>query len=136
MRYTISDMSFRWYLIWMGFGTGLAWVAWVIILMTVNPYEAGIVGLLFFFITLFLSCVGTLSLLGIAYRVGIRRRNVMLSREVRIAFRHALLVSAVAMLALWFSSQQYFRWYSILAVLVIAGLIEYVFLILESSSRQ
>lgn len=129
-------MSFRWYVILMGMGTGLAWVAWVIVLMTMNPDEAGLTGLLFFYSTLFLSCVGTLALVGILYRVGIRKRSEMITREVRLSFRHAVLLSAVAVIALWLSHNQHMTWYYLGLLGLVTICIEYVFMVIQRSHRQ
>jgi hypothetical protein len=129
-------MSFKWYAILMGLGTGLAWMAWIIILQTMNPDEAGILGLIFFFTTLFLALVGTISMLGLLYRIGIRKRTDMVMREVRVAFRHALLLSSLSIMALWFSSQDWLRWYVLVSFLLVVVAIEYVFLIFVDAERR
>jgi len=129
-------MSFKWYAILMGLGTGLAWIAWVVILQTINPEEAGALGKMFFFITLFLSLLGTLSLFGLIYRIGIRKRMEMLQREVRVAFRHAFLLSAVSIAALIFSAQDWLRWYVILCLLLVVVGVEYVFLVFIDAPRR
>jgi len=129
-------MSFKWYAMLMGLGTGLAWVAWIIILQTMNPDEAGYLGLFFFFTTLFLSLVGTISMFGLLYRIGIRKRTEMVMREVRVAFRHALLLSVLTIIALWFSSQDWLRWYTLVVFLLVAVAVEYLFLVLVDAERR
>ncbi len=129
-------MSFKWYAILMGIGTGLAWIAWIIILQTVNPDEAGFLGLIFFFVTMFLALIGTLSMLGLLYRIGLRKRTDMVLKEVRVAFRHALLLSGIAIIALWFSSQDWLRWYTVVGFLLIVVAIEYLFLVLVDAERR
>ncbi|MBD3281546.1 hypothetical protein GF391_02255 [Candidatus Uhrbacteria bacterium] len=129
-------MSFKWYAILMGFGTGLAWIGWIIILNITNPDEAGFLGLVFFFVTLFLALVGTLSMLGLLYRIGIRKRTDMVMREVRVAFRHSILLSFIAILALWFSSQEWLRWYTVVGFLMLVVAVEYVFLVFIDAERR
>lgn len=129
-------MSFKWYAILMGVGTGLAWVGWIIILNTINPDEAGLAGLIFFFVTLFLALVGTISMLGLLYRIGIRKRTEMVMREVRVAFRHAVLLSAVSIVALLFSSQDWLRWYVVIGFLLTVVLLEYIFLVFIDAERR
>ena len=128
-------MSFKWYLILMGFGTALAWVAWVIIVQGVNPDEAGAIGLIFFYSTLYLAFTGTLSLAGLMYRVGIRKRDEVLSREVKTTFRHAVLLSLIGIGSLWFSAQGLLRWYTLFVLIGSVVLIEYIFLLIQEARR-
>jgi len=129
-------MTFRWYVIFMGLGTGLAWIAWAVVLFTMNPFEAGVTGLLFFYLTLCLAGIGTLALFGLVYRIGIRKRSAMLTREVRISFRHAMLLSFVGVGALWLSSHHSLTWYWCLALILVAAAVEYVFMSMQESRRQ
>ncbi len=129
-------MNFRWYLIFMGVGTGLAWIAWMFVLQTTNPYESGVMGLAFFYITLMLSLVGTLSLLGIGYRIGIQKRNATVFREVRVSFRQAVLLSLLAVCALYLASQKHMTWYYLLILVALAGGIEYILLVIQSARRE
>lgn len=128
-------MSFRWYLVFMGVGSGLAWAAWTMVLFTVNPYEAGVAGWLIFYSTLLLAAIGTLSLLGVAYRVGWLKREEDLAKQVRTSFRHAIILSLVGVFSLMLVSGHWFRWYWMLAVLVCAAAVEYVFLLVQESKR-
>lgn len=128
-------MSFRWYLAFMGVGSGLAWAAWTMVLFTVNPYEAGLAGWLIFYATLTLASVGTLSLLGVAYRVGWLKREDDLAKQVKISFRHAILLSSVAMASLILVSAHLFKWYWMIVVLALAAAVEYVFLLIQESKR-
>jgi len=120
----------------MGIGTTLAWVGWIIVLNIINPEEAGIAGLIFFFALLFLALLGTISILGLLYRIGIRKRTDMVMREVRVAFRHALLLSGIAVIALWFSSQDWLRWYAIVGFMLFVAAVEYVFLVFIEAERR
>lgn len=135
IRYN-SYMSFRWYLIFMGVGTGLAWIAWMFVLQTTNPYESGFMGLAFFYITLMLSLVGTLSLLGIGYRIGIQKRNITVFREVRVSFRQAVILSLLAVFALCLGAQKHMTWYYLLALVALAGGIEYTMSVIQSARRE
>lgn len=120
----------------MGVGTTLAWVAWLFVIQTMNPQEGGPTVFLFFYFTLFLVLVGTLSLVGLIYRVGLRRKSLVLAREVRVSFRHAVLLSLGGMTALWLSSHKHMAWYWLLLVIVLIASIEYVFLLIQASRRQ
>ncbi|MFZ6014805.1 MAG: hypothetical protein ACOYUZ_00400 [Patescibacteria group bacterium] len=129
-------MNFKWYAIFMGFGTGISWIAWIIIIQTMNPNEAGLFGHLFFYATLFLALVGTLSLLGILYRIGIRKRSEVLVNQVRIAFRHAVLLASLAVMSLWMASRSVLHWYYFILLLVMLSAVEYVFIVVFDSKRR
>ena len=129
-------MGFKGYLAMMGFGTGLAWGAWVLILMTMNPYDAGTAAPLFFFSTLLLALIGTFSLFGIGYRIGIRKRSVTLTREVRMSFRHAVLLSGLLVASIWLGSRRELTWYAALGVFAVAAAVEMASLVIQASKRQ
>ena len=128
-------MTFRMYLVLMGFSTILAWVAWGIVLWNVNPYESGLLGLSFFYITLTVGLVGSLTLLELLYRVGVMKRVEVLSREVKTSFRHALLLTAVSVVSLILSSQGVFHWWVLLVLIVTVSILEYLFLLVQHAHR-
>lgn len=128
-------MSFRWYVILMGLGTGLAWISWLFVIQTMNPDEAGLTAFVFFYTTLFLSLVGTLSLIGLLFRIGLHRESDMLTRVVRLSFRHALLLSLGGVAALWLSAHRQLAWYWIVVLIIFIAGAEYLFLIIQSSRR-
>lgn len=136
MCYNVQVMSFKWYAILMGLGTALAWIGWIITLETINPEQAGILGIVFFFTTLFLALVGTITLLGLIYRIGLRKRTDLLVKEVRVAFRHALLLSSVVVLTLIFSANDWLRWHTLVAFLLVVVALEYVFLVFIDAQRR
>ena len=119
----------------MGIGTALAWIAWLFVLQTMNPVEAGLTAFIFFYFTLFLSLVGTLSMLELIFRVGIRR-DAMITREVRVSVRHAILLALGGSTALWLSSNRALSWYWILLLIICMSVVEYLFLAVQTSRRQ
>jgi len=129
-------MSFRWYLILMGVGTTMAWVSWIFVIETMNPVEAGPTAFAFFYMSLLLALVGTLSLAGLIYRIGVRKRYAVLAREVRISFRHAILLSLGGTVALWLSAHRSLSWYWLLLVVALIAGTEYIFLLIQAARRQ
>ncbi len=111
-------------------------MAWVIILQTVNPFEAGFVGILFFYVTLFLALVGTLLLGGIIYRMTIRKKaRKLLLQEVRTSLRHAILFAGVVIATLMLSASGQFRILPVLGVLLTVAAIEGVFVAMDRAYR-
>lgn len=129
-------MSFRIYLAIMSVATLASWLAWVFVVISTNPFEASGLGFVLFYITLLMGLVGTLTLAGLCYRVLVLKRHDVLMREVRISFRHAVLLSIIAVLALGLSAYGWLKWWAVLGLAVVMLLIEYFFLIKEESRRS
>ncbi|PIR76413.1 MAG: hypothetical protein COU32_02250 [Candidatus Magasanikbacteria bacterium CG10_big_fil_rev_8_21_14_0_10_42_10] len=54
-------MTIRQFITIMIFGTLMCWAGWGVVLWNIDPFEAGLVSFLFFYITLFLALTGTVS---------------------------------------------------------------------------
>ena len=131
-----ESMPLKDYLLLMSIATGLAWGTWVYVLVQVDPQEAGLIWFALFYVTLFASAVGTLAIFGSLYRIVLRKRRHLVAREVRIAFRHAVMVSAAAMVALVLSTQNLLSWVTLAFLFGTVGLLEYLFLLVQESRRE
>lgn len=128
-------MSFRIYLALMSVATLASWLAWVVVVLNTNPFETSTLGFVLFYITLLLGLIGTLTLAGLSYRVLVLKRHDVLMREVRVSFRHAVLLSIIAVLALGLSAYGLLKWWAVSGLVVVMLITEYVFLIKEESHR-
>ena len=128
-------MGFRSFLILMILATVLAWISWLFVLVRVNPLEAGILGLILFYITLFAGSVGAFFFVGLGYRFWIHREQAFLPREVQIAFRQAILIAIVGILGLALSAVEKWSWGIFFFLVLIACGIEYVSVLIQSSRR-
>lgn len=128
-------MSFRAYVVLMVIGTLLAWLGWGIVVWSVNPLEAGGLGIGLFFLTLLMGLVGALTLFGLLVRLVVMKRQGLVVREVKTSFRHAVLLSIVSILSLIFSKQGWLSWWVIVVFIVVAGALEYVSLLIQHSRR-
>jgi hypothetical protein len=61
-------MSLREYLLILLTGTCAAIIGWLVVLMSVNPFTAGIFGFFAFYLTLFLTVMGLTATLGTLFR--------------------------------------------------------------------
>ncbi len=129
-----APMTFRAYLGLMGLATLLAWTGWVVVLLRLNPDEAGAAATVLFFLTLFISLVGTFATASMSYRV-LKLQRPVISREARIAFRHAFLLAFAACLLLFLASQDWLGVWTFLAVFVGFGVIEFCSLWVDRSQR-
>lgn len=128
-------MGYRSFVALMAMVSFVACALMAYVVINVNPDEAGLMGFTAFYIALYASLVGLLSLLGILFRVHLRGRKQTAFREVRIAFRHGLLLAGVAVAALILSSLGYLAWWNFLLLLAAVGTLEYVFLTIQESRR-
>jgi len=124
-------MTFKQFLSVMIVGTILAWTAWTINLFTTDPTQTSILGFMFFYITLFIALVGSLSILGSGIRVLIIRPDVI-SRQVYVAFRHSILFALLIIGCLILISFDVLRWWSILLFMIVLVCTELFFLTSKS----
>ncbi len=129
-------MSFRAYLVFMGISTLIAWLAWVVLLFNIDPTQASLFVFIIFYFTLAVGLIGTIALFGIAYRKLVVRREELVIRQVRVAFRHAVLLSSVAVISLALSAEAVFHWWVLLVLISVASLIEYVCLLVQNARRS
>lgn len=131
-----SGMTFSVYLWTMAATTLLAWVGWLVVLFRLDPVETGIPGLFLFYITLFAALMGTIAVVGVLYRVLVLKRQEIVMREVRISFRHSIMLAFVAVATLALSAQNVLVWWNILGLFAVLGVVEYVFVAMEESRRM
>lgn len=110
-------MSLMRYLILMIIGTLLCWLAWVLIIIQINPLETGVLGFTFFYLSLFLSLVGTLAIGGFLLRILIYQQKEPYFRQVKKSFRHSLFFALLLIIALILQSQGSLNWWNVLILL-------------------
>lgn len=105
-------------------GTLLAWGAWAIVLIGISPLQAGMTGFLLFYLTLGAALVG-MATLGLTFiRIVILNRKSVPSREIRTAFRHALLFAVVAIASLALSANGALQTWHVIALIAAMSLAE------------
>lgn len=124
-------MSFKYFLLLMAIASAAAWAGWIIVVSAIDPSRSGAVGFLFFYVTLTLALIGTLTVAGTGVRVWARREELV-SRHVSTAFRQAFLFTALVDASLVLLANGLFRWWTATLVIVLLALVELVFL---SASR-
>lgn len=122
-------------MLFMSVATALSAGAWFFVMWSVNPFEASAAGFVMFYLTLLMMLVGLLTIAGVGYRVLILRRTDVVSREVRISFRHAVFLSLIAVIALALSASGWLHWWAVLALIATVSIVEYVFLVKEEARR-
>ena len=120
-------MNFRSYLIFMTLGTLTAWVSWLVVVYGIDPSRSGMLGFFLFYLTLSMLSFGTISLLGLIFRFW-RLEKELSSRITYRAFRQAILLTVIFIASLILLSQGWFRWWTMILIVIIAAFVELAFI--------
>ncbi|MBI2474058.1 hypothetical protein HYV70_05910 [Candidatus Uhrbacteria bacterium] len=120
-------MNFRSYLILMTLGTLTAWVSWLVVVYGIDPSRSGMLGFFLFYLTLSMLSFGTISLLGLIFRFW-RLEKELSSRITYRAFRQAILLTVIFIASLILLSQGWFRWWTMILIVIIAAFVELAFI--------
>lgn len=93
-------MTLRQYLTIMTAGTILCWISWILVLFNVDPFTSGVSGFLFFYLTLFLALLGTVSIISYVVRSYVSDALTPMFRHVKKSFRDGAFGASAAILAL------------------------------------
>lgn len=120
-------MSVRLYITIMLIATLLSWASWLLILFMVAPAEAGLLGFIFFYISLFLGLLGTVALIGLLIR-HMKTRNKFIVEKVIISFRQGTWLSLLIVTSLLLQSHRLLTWWNITLLVLIAAFLEFFFI--------
>lgn len=126
-------MTLRAFIIWMFLGTVICWAAFSIILINVNPYDAGRLIFVFFYFSLFLALLGTLTLAGIFTRISILKRDDYIARRVMTSFRQGAFLSGATVAGLLLMSRDLLTWWNIALFIGAVALLEFFFISLKKA---
>jgi hypothetical protein len=118
-------MPLKKYLILMIFATGVAWISLAAVIFSMSP-DTGILPLLLFYGTLFLSLLGSFFLLGFLFRF-IFQRDTPLYRHLGLSFRQSLLFTILVTGSLLLQASQYLRWWNLILLLLFLVILEFFF---------
>src|SRR5688572_16991928 len=121
-------MTLRQYLILMTLGTLLAWGGVAMVVATVDPTTAQAGVFLAFYASLLLALTGTFSILGLLMRIGMLRRQLVVSRHVAVSFRQAVLLAALFSAALYLQGKSMLSWWNALLIAIALTVFEFVFI--------
>ncbi|HLD21164.1 MAG TPA: hypothetical protein VJB64_03640 [Patescibacteria group bacterium] len=119
-------MSFRSYLIFMTLATLTAWIAWAVVIHGVDPTRSGSLGFFLFYLTFVMALFGTISLVGLLVRLW-RSQSELPSRMAMRSFRQGILFTMLFTSSLLLFSQGWFRWWTMLLVILIFAFVELAF---------
>ncbi len=120
-------MSIRSYIWGLIVSTLLALGAWIFVVFYIDPEEAGIIGKIFFYVSLLLFISGFL----VSFFVWLRKRFVgedVAAETIALSFRQGMLLAAFPIIVIALKGSGYLVWWNALLVLAGIFLIELYFL--------
>ena len=110
--------------------TILCWAAWIFVLYNVNPEVTNWIGFTLFYVSLFLSLVGTAALIGFALRF-IAFKKKLVFRLVKDAFRQSFLFALLLIISLVLLSEDLFTWLNLFFLVAGLSVLEFFWLSYE-----
>lgn len=104
----------------------LAWVAWLLIVFKLSPFESSGVALTFFFLAFFIALACTFAVVGFYFRLVMYRNEIFYS-HISLALRQGVLLSMVANLCLVLQMLRVLNWWSGFLLVVMTLLLEFYF---------
>jgi hypothetical protein len=124
-------MTLRGFILAMMLGTLVCWAAFCIVIFNSNPYEAGMTGFIFFYSSLTLSLIGTITIIGLFVRLIILNRYDFVARRVSSSFRQAVFLSLIISGTLYLTSKNLLTWWNIGFFVIGISLFEFFFISLK-----
>ena len=111
--------------------TLINWAIWVLVIFFVNPEKIGLIGSILFYLSLFLSLLGTSSLLFFILGVRLKKRPIFV--EISWSFRRAFLFSLFVVVILLLKEQGVLYWWTAILLALFLIMLEIFF---SSVSRK
>jgi len=110
------------------FATLICWAAWFLVLFNIDPREMGWGSLVFFYLSFFLSLIGTFSIAGFLIRIYFVKTKEPYFRLVKKSFRHSLFFSLLLVVALILQSLRLLNWWNLIILILAFSFFEMSFL--------
>jgi len=114
-------------LILMTISAVFCWLIWVFVLYLIDPTSAGILGFTFFYLSLFLSLAGTMSVLGLIFRMKFGKEEAVF-RTVTTSFRQATMLGFLVIGGLFLKSKNLLAWWNIILLVLALTVLEFFFM--------
>jgi len=125
-------MTLKQYLAVMFFATVVCWIAWGLVITNIDPFQADVLGFIFFYSSLFFSILGTMSIFVFLVRRLFAKGDQPVFRHVKKSFHDAFFISAFLLILLYLQSQNYLHWWN---AGVLAGIFLFYMIFLWSAQR-
>lgn len=115
--------------------TILAWLGFVVVIRSFDPNQANLSVFVLFYSSLFISILGTFSLVGLGSRKIWHRKAMAARLIVTESFRQACILSVVLIIALWLQGYRVLTWWNIVLLIVAATTLEFLIIIFRQQSN-
>lgn len=126
-------MTLRTYLIALAAATLVCWASFAMILFYLSPLDSSWIGPTFFFVTLFFSLIGTITLLGFSFRIFFAR-NEMVFSALNTSFRQGMLIALAIVGSLVLQAFRMLTWWDAALFIIALALLELFFITREQTS--
>lgn len=120
-------MSHHRYLAIIGAAGVLSWIAWIVVINKLDPFESMGMALALFFVSLMFALACTFTVLGFYFRVWLNKNEVFYN-HINIAFRQGLLLTLIALGCLVFQLLGVLTWWSGLLLIAAVTMVEFYFM--------
>jgi hypothetical protein len=103
-----------------------AWVAWIVVINKLSPFETMGLALTFFYLTLFIALTCTFTVFGFYFRVWLFK-NEIFYKHINIALRQGIFLGLIAIFALIFQMMRVLTWWSGFLLVAVFVLLEFYF---------
>lgn len=117
-------MTLRQYLLIMAVATLICWLIWVLVLFIYDPYAAGLVGFALFYTSLFLSILGTYSIIGFVVRIKILKNDEIVFRHIKHTFRQGMFFASFIIITMILAQNKILTWWNFSLLLVFFVFVE------------
>lgn len=120
-------MTFKQFMILIATATGFLWFGWLWTLFTIDPFSTNWIGFALFYLTLFLSFVGSLTLFGVYLRKD-KMVDAYFFHLVLLSARQGVFLSSLLVILLIFQAVRWLDMFTLGIILLIAFGLELYFL--------
>jgi hypothetical protein len=103
----------------MTLGTVLCWIAWGIVIANIDPATSGILGLAFFYSSLFLALVGSISIVSFFLHKNKHNDVDIVFKNIRTIFRKSIFLALLILFCLDMLRRDWLHPWSVLILLVL-----------------
>ena len=100
--------------------TILCWISFGFVIVNIDPFDAGYLSFLFFYVSFFFSSVGTLSLIIFGFFSLFIKRNEPLYKLVQSSFKDGLILSIILTILLYLQGSRLLNMWN---TLIFAGIL-------------
>jgi hypothetical protein len=117
-------MSLKQYLTIMSIASVACIVAWIFVLLQIDPEHTTLIGYFFFYSTLFMSIVGTFSVAGFLVRQLLIKDAAIIFRHVKKTFRQSITIATLSIICLLFLQFNLLKWWNGLLLILLFIILE------------